>query len=197
MGAERGKIVAAIAKAVAEYGYAGVGLEQVLDGAGVSRGEFEKHFETLEKGLVAAQEDFLGRLRLEVSAACQADRAWPDNVRAALDAALDYVIEASELARGFAVEATAVSLVASERQFAALDDLADLLRGGRQAYPAAARMPQATERALVGGIASIVSDRLLSEEPQAIADLEPQLAEFLLVPYLGRAGANEFARQRD
>lgn len=134
------------------------------------------------------------RLHREVAAACDLDRAWADNVRAALDAALAYVADASAMARAFTVEATAASLVASERQYAALDGLADLLSEGRRFYPRAAEMPPATERALVGGIASIVSDRLLSEEPRALVDLEPQLAEFLLLPYLGRAEASRFVR---
>lgn len=194
MDVDRGKIVTAIAKAVAEYGYAQLTLEQVLAYAGVTPGEFEAHFQSLEQALIAAQEDFLERLRLEVATACELDRAWPDNVRAALDAALAYVADANAMARGFAVEATAASLAANERQYAALETFADLLREGRRLYPRAAEMPPETERALVGGIASIVSDRLLSEEPQTLVDLEPQLAEFLLVPYLGRAEASRFAQ---
>jgi AcrR family transcriptional regulator len=190
---ERRKIVTAIAKAVAAYGYAQLTLEQVLAYAGVTPEEFEVHFRSLEQGLVAAQEDFLERLRMEVAAACDLDRAWPDNVRAALDAALAYVADGNAMARGFAVEATATSLAASERQNAALETFADLLRQGRRYYPQAAEMPPETERALVGGIASIVSGRLLTEEPQTLIDLEPQLAEFLLVPYLGRVEANKFA----
>ena len=191
---ERAKIVTAIAKAVAEYGYAQLTMEQVLAQAGVTPEEFEAYFPSLEQGLVAAQEDFLERLRLEVAAACDLDRAWPDNVRAALDAALAYVADANAMARAFAVEATSASLVASERHYAALEALADLLREGRRFYPGAEEMPPAIERALVGGIASIISDRLLSEEPRALIDLEPQLAEFLLLPYLGRAEASRFTR---
>lgn len=194
MAAERRKIVSAIAKAVAEYGYAELTVEQVLAHTGVTAEEFESHFPSLEQGLIAAQEDFLERLRLEVVAACDLERAWPDNVRAALDAALAYLADANALARAFAVEATARSLVASERQYAALDTLADLLREGRRFYPEAAEMPPAIERALVGGVASIIFGRLLSEEPRALIDLEPQLAEFLLVPYLGRAGASRFTQ---
>ncbi|MDQ2631072.1 MAG: hypothetical protein M3Y75_08880 [Actinomycetota bacterium] len=194
MGGERGKIVTAIAKAVAEYGYVQLTVEQVLAYAGVTPEEFEAHFESLEQGLLAAQEDFLERLRLEVATACDLDRAWPDNVRAALDAALAYVADANAMARGFAVEATAASLAASERQYAALETFADLLRQGRRFYPRAAEMPPETERALVGGVASIVSDRLLSEEPQALVALLPQLTEFLLVPYLGRDAASRFAQ---
>jgi AcrR family transcriptional regulator len=184
MTGERGKIVSAIAKAV----------DQVLVYAGVAPDEFEAHFESLEQGLIAAQEDFFERLRLEVAAACDLDRAWPENVRAALDAALAYVADGNAMARGFTVEATAASLAASERQYAALETFADLLRQGRRFYPRAAEMPPSIERALIGGVASIVSDRLLSEEPQALIDLEPQLAEFLLVPYLGRVEANKFAQ---
>jgi AcrR family transcriptional regulator len=191
---ERRKIVTAIAKAVAAYGYAQLTVEQALAYAGVTPEEFEAHFPSLEQGLVAAQEDFLERLRMEVAAACDLDRAWPDNVRAALDAALAYLADGNAMARGFAVEATATSLAASERQNAALETFADLLRQGRRYYPRAAAMPPETERALVGGIASIVSGRLLTEEPQSLIDLEPQLAEFLLVPYLGRAEANKFAQ---
>ena len=194
MRGDRGKIVTAIAKAVAENGYAQLTVEQVLAYAGVTREEFESHFESLEQGLIAAQEDFLERLRLEVAAACDLDRAWPDNVRAALDAALAYVADGNAMARGFAVEATAASLAASERQYVALETLADLLREGRRFYPQVAEMPPTIERALVGGVVSVVSDRLLSEEPKALVDLEPQLAEFLLVPYLGRSEASRFAR---
>ncbi|HEX7280140.1 MAG TPA: TetR/AcrR family transcriptional regulator [Solirubrobacterales bacterium] len=195
MAGERGRIVTAIAKAVAEYGYGQLTVEQVLAHAGVTPEEFEAHFPSLEQGLIAAQEDFLERLRLEVAAACDLDRGWPESVRAALAAALAYVADAHALARAFAVEATAASLVASERQYAALEDLASLLRVGRRFYPEAAEMPPATERALVGGVASIITDRLLSEEPQALIELEPQLAEFLLVPYLGRTEASRFAQK--
>jgi AcrR family transcriptional regulator len=194
VGGERGKIVTAIAKAVADYGYAQLTIEQVLAYAGVGREEFDAHFESFEQGLLAAQEDFLERLRLEVATACDLDRDWVDNVRGALEAALAYVAEANGMARGFAVEATAASLAASERQYAALETFADLLRQGRRFYPRAAEMPPEIERALVGGVASIVSDRLLSEEPQALIDLEPQLAEFLLVPYLGRDEASKLAQ---
>ena len=40
----------------------------------------------------------------------------------------------------------------------------------------------------------VIADRLLSEAPKALIDLEPQLIEFLLLPYLGRAEASRFTR---
>lgn len=191
---ERERIVAAIVKAATEHGYAQLTVEQVIRYAGVSQATFEAHFESKEQGVIAAQEAFLEGLRLEVAAACDGEREWADNVRAALDAGLEYLTDTSSLARVFAVEAAAASLAAHERQFAVLESFAELLSSGRRHYPRAAAMPPTTERALVGGIASIVSDRLLSEEPQVLAELEPQLVEFILVPYLGRDEARRLAQ---
>jgi AcrR family transcriptional regulator len=194
MGDERSQIVTAIARAVAEYGYAGVRIEPVLRQAGVSEERFRAHFESLEQGLIAAQEAFLEQVRLEVALACDLDRPWTENVCAALKAVLVYVTEASDLARGFTVEATASSIAAYERHYEALVALAHLLRQGRRFHPLAEGMPDAVEQALIGGIASIVSARLLTEEPQTLIELEPQFTEFLLLPYLGRAEAGRVAR---
>lgn len=192
---ERERIVAAVVKAATEHGYAQLTVDLVLRYAGVSQATYEAHFETKEQGVIAAQEAFLAGLQLEVSGACDADEDWADNVRAALDAALGYLTETSSVARVFTVEAAAASLAAHERQFAILERFAEQLRDGRRHYPQAAKMPPTTERALVGGIASIVSDRLLSEEPGALVELEPQLAEFLLAPYLGRTEAHRLAHR--
>jgi AcrR family transcriptional regulator len=193
-GGQRERLVAAFAKATAEHGYARLEVEQVLRYAGVSRSIYDKHFATKEQGLIAAQDAFLDRLWLDVVQACDVAGEWPVKVRAAVGAILASLVEASDLARVFVVEASAASLSAAERQFAALDQFARLLRGGRRHYPDAESLPEATERALVGGIASIVSAHLLMEDPQAIPPEEPQLVELLLIPYLGEEEARRLAR---
>lgn len=189
---DRERLIAAVAKAAAEHGYAALTVEQVVRYAGVSRAVFDAHFESKEQSLVAAQEAFLHRLWLDVAHACETPSDWPRKVRAALEAVLTSLAEASNLARAFTVEAVS-SLAAAERQFAAFDEFATLLRDGRRHYPAAASLPEATERALVGGIASILSGHLLMEDPRAIPALEPQLVELLLIPYLGEDEARRVA----
>ena len=190
---DRERLIAAIAKAASEHGYAGLTVEQVLQYAGVSRDIFEAHFESKEQALVAAQDAFLERLWLDAVHACEATEAWPIKVRAGLAAILSSLVEASALARVFAVEACSANLAAAERQFAALDQFAALLRDGRRDYPASESLPAATERVLVGGIASIVSGHLLMEDPQAIPSLETELVELLLIPYLGESEARRMA----
>ncbi len=190
---QRDRIVAAFAKAAAEHGYAKLEIEQVLRYAGVPRSTFDAHFESKEQGLIAAQEAFLDHLWLDVLSVCDSPANWPLKVRAALSAILASLVEGSNLARVFAVEAVAASFGAAERQFAALDQFASLLRDGRRHYPDAASLPDTTERALVGGIASIVTSHLLMEDPQAIPALETQLVELVLIPYLGEAEARRVA----
>jgi AcrR family transcriptional regulator len=193
-GGERARVLTAITRAIGEHGFVGLSTDQILGHAGVSRATFESHFESKEQCIIAAQDDFLQDLYLEVSGACSAGRGWSANVRAGLDAGLSYIVELSALARVFAVEAPAATLGAHERQFATLDVFAALLREGRVHYPVAADMPAATERALVGGVASIVSDRLLSEEPRILLELRPDLVELVLMPYVGREEAHKVAR---
>ena len=93
----------------------------------------------------------------------------------------------------FTANLAAANLAATERQFAAVESFAAMLRDGRRLYPRAAELPAPTERALVGGIASIISGHLLAEEPQALSELEPELAELVLMPYLGQTEAKRVA----
>lgn len=194
-GPERDRFVDAFGKAASEHGYRDLTIDQVARYAGTSRARIEAHFDSKEQGLVAAQDAFLERLWLDVLQACEVPAEWPAKVRAAMHAVIVSLAEASALARVFAVEATAASFAAAERQFSLLDDFARLLRDGRRLYPRASAMPPLTERTLVGGIASIVCRHLLlEEEPQALAAKETELVELVLGPYLGWDQAQLIAR---
>lgn len=190
---ERDRLIAAFGKAAAEHGYREVTPERVARYAGLPRSRYEAHFETKERALVAAQDAFLERLWADALSACEARGEWPGKVRAALGAVIASLVEASTLARVFWVEATAASFAAAERQFAALERFATLLRDGRRHYPQAASLPVPTELVLIGGVASIVGAHLLAEDPAALPALEPELVETLLVPYLGEGEARRVA----
>jgi AcrR family transcriptional regulator len=186
---ERARLIKAFSKAAAEHGYRSLTVDHVTRHAGLSRERFEAHFASRELGLIAAQDAFLDRLWSEVTLACAAAEEWPSGVRLGLGAVLGVLVEASPLARVFMVEATAASIAAAERQYAFLGRFADLLREGRERYPRAASMPEATERILIGGAASIVCECLLVEEPGTLPSLEPELVATLLTPYLGEEEA--------
>jgi AcrR family transcriptional regulator len=192
---ERERLVGAITKATAEQGYAGITVADVTRHAGVSRSTFYRHFRNKQQCLLAAYDLFFERLWSEVASACDAQQDWPAQVKAALTALLEFLVDAMTLARVFAVEAATAGLAAAERQVALTERFASLLRSGRRHYPeAAAALPDTTEQALTGGIASIISGRLLAEEPQALSELEPELLQLLLTPYIGVGAARDLAR---
>jgi AcrR family transcriptional regulator len=192
---QRELLVAAVAKTAAEHGYAGLTVERIMAYAGVGREVFDAHFENREQGLLAAQGVFLDHLLWEAGTACERVAPWPLRLRAGLQAVLSTLTESAPLARVFTVEADAAGLALVERRLAALDDFARLMRNGRQDYPAAAPLPEVTERLLVGGVASLLRQRLLREESPPMPPLEAELTELLLIPYLGRDEARRFASE--
>lgn len=191
--AERERLVAAISKTAAEHGYTGLTVARVVTSSGVDREVFEAHFDNCEQGLLAAQETFFGRLLGEASGACELSAPWPYRLRAGLRAVLSALTEGAALARVLTVEVDAAGLALAERRLVALDDFARLMRNGREDHPGAASLPAVTERMLVGGVASVVSERLLREEPTATPALEAELTELLLIPYLGQVEARRVA----
>lgn len=190
---ERERLVAAVAKVAAEQGYGGLSVASVARRAGVTEEVYEAHFASAELGLLAAQDEFFQRLALEAASACGTAVPWPLRVKRGLRAVLSTVSDSSALARVFAVEAGGPNLALGERQFAALNEFARMLRKGREHIPATTSLPASTERLLVGGVASVVSECLLMEEPGAIASLEAELVELVLAPYLGEAEARRIA----
>lgn len=191
---ERERFIAAFGKAASEHGYRELTVELVARYAGSSRERVEQHFASKEEGLIAAHDAFLNRIWLDVIDACETAAEWPLKVRAAMRSVIHSLSEASTLARVFTIEATAASFAAAERQFAILDGFARMLRDGRRLYPQASELPVATERALVGGIASILFAHLLAEEPGMLATVEPELVELLLGPFLGQSQAKQVAQ---
>ncbi|HUC00110.1 MAG TPA: TetR/AcrR family transcriptional regulator [Solirubrobacterales bacterium] len=189
----RGRLIAAFSKAAGEQGYSRLDVERVSRYAGLPPAGFYEQFGSLEEALVAAQEAFLGRLWTEVTTACEEVGLWPFRVRAVVAAVIGSLVESSSLSRVFAIEAPAASLVAAERQFAALDRLAGLLAEGRKRYPRAQRLPAITERVLIGGGVSVISQYLLAEDPKTISALREQLVAVLLAPYLGEEEARRVA----
>jgi len=189
----RSRLLAAFTKVASEGGYSQVRVAAVCRSAGLPEATFEECFSDLEDALLAAQEAFHRRLWLEIEAGCQTASRWPLRVRAAVVAAIEALVESSASARLFAVEAPGASLAAASLQFSALDRLAALLAEGRRHFPRAQNLPEATERSLVGGAVSIVSQHLLAEQAGALTGLRAQLVEVLLGPYLGEEEARGVA----
>ncbi|HSK49539.1 MAG TPA: TetR/AcrR family transcriptional regulator [Solirubrobacterales bacterium] len=188
---QRRRLVAAMARSVAERGYAATSVDRILEGSGVSRGTFYELFANRQECLLAAHEAAVAALAERLDVACAGGQPWRERAIAAIGAVVEFAAQEPDLARLLTLDALAADNEASKRGLAALDRFAAMLREGREHYKPAAALPDTTERALVGAVAMTINARLLSGE--SLAGLEPQLAYLVLVPYVGPAKARQLA----
>jgi AcrR family transcriptional regulator len=176
-----------MAESVAIRGYAATSVARVIELAGVSRGTFYEQFENRRECLLAAYDAVSESFFDELTAACSDEFAWRDRAAAAIGAVVRFAGRRPEQVRLLALDTVAADLDAAHRALTGMDRMAALLRTGREHYPKAVALPDVTERALVGAVASAVNWRLLSGE--SLDGLEPQLVQLVLTPYLGAAAA--------
>jgi AcrR family transcriptional regulator len=186
----RERILVAMTEIVAKRGYQGTTIEHIVKRAGVSRATFYEHFENREDCLLAGFADAERELQRRVAEAAKA-KEWPDRVRAALTAFLDFCASEPALARTCLVEAVTAGPVAMERYERALTSFAPLFHDGRDYLDGLGELPDDLEDMIIGGIVWMVHQRLLRNEIDEIPGLLPTMLEFALVPYLGEGRAAE------
>ncbi|HEY8810630.1 MAG TPA: TetR/AcrR family transcriptional regulator [Solirubrobacterales bacterium] len=178
-------MLASIAAAIEQHGYAGTTVAHVLEGAGVSRRTFYQQFGDKDGCLLAAYEEAEQRAwaQAAVAAAGAAREDWPLRVQATLGAVLDFLAAEPSTARLFTLEARAALPRIAARHRRALETAAAALRVGNRARPDAPDLPEGTEATLVGNVAALVVAYVLSGATELLPGLTPQLAEHLLLPY--------------
>jgi AcrR family transcriptional regulator len=181
----RNRLTDAATRVASETGYLGFDVDDIVRSAGLSVREFHRHFASKEQCMLAAYDRFLERLLAHVDDACGPAVSWPENVKAATQAAFEFVRELESVARMFAIEATRIGPAALDRKCASIESAALRLKRGRLLYPAADRMSEPTERTLVAGVVMLVSILLLGEEGGRLAEMESDAVEMLLTPFIG------------
>jgi AcrR family transcriptional regulator len=183
---QRRRLLAALARALEEHGYAHTTVAQVIEGSGVSRRTFYEQFDDKDDCFLAAYED--AERRAWVVAAAAVARVspddWPGRVRAALGAILDFIAAEPARARLFTLEARAVGQPIADRHRRAVDRAATMLRAGNHAAGLSAPdLAEGTERTLVGNVAALAGAYVLSGATELLPSLCPQLADHLLSSY--------------
>jgi AcrR family transcriptional regulator len=190
---QRARIVAALSAEVAERGYHAVTVADVVKRAGIARNTFYDNFSSKEQCFLAAQQVAMeSALKRVVEAAGEIDD-WPTRVIAGLAGLLDFVAEEPALARTCVVESLVAGPTAVERQQESLRSFVSLFKLGRDVSPHGDELPESLEEAIVGGVFWIVHQRLLRSEDADITEILPDLAEFVLAPYLGVEGAKNLS----
>jgi AcrR family transcriptional regulator len=193
---QRERLLVALAECLRERGYDRTTVSLIGKRAGVSKSDFYKHFESKDACFLAAYDEAVERVRAPVLAACEKGGEWADRVLGALASLLDLLAVQPALAQLVLLEGLRAGRGVYDRYQEALQSFVPLLRRGAPAPAGDPSPPQTTDEALVGGIASLLSRRVLAGETGQLPGFLPEIAEFALTPYLGAAEARRIISER-
>jgi AcrR family transcriptional regulator len=192
---QRERLIAGLAAAVAQKGYAAVTLTDITREAKVSRRVFYENFESKEECFLAAFEVVLEHLRELVGEAVEPVEGWPQKAIAATRAVLAFFASEPDLARLCLVESRGAGPAVSARFNEAVGEMVPLLRLGRTERDSERPLPDSTEDSVIGSLVSLVHRKTAAGEAERLEELLSDCAEFILAPYTGSAEAARVARE--
>jgi AcrR family transcriptional regulator len=193
---QRERLIAGLAAAVAEKGYAAVTLTDIVNQAKVSRRVFYANFESKEQCFLAAFEVVVGHLRELIAEAVEPVEGWPAQAIAATRATLEFLAAEPDLARLCLVESRGAGPAVAARFNDAVGELVPLLRQGRAERPEGERLPASTEDSTIGSLVSLGHRKTAAGEAEQLEQLLPDCVELVLLPYLGPTEAARLARRQ-
>ena len=184
---QRERLISGLIQALYEAGYEKTTVSLIGQRAAVSKSDFYKHFESKDDCFIAAYDAAIERIRGRLQEACEEAKGagWAARVRHGVDALLKLFTAEPALASIALVEGLRAGRGVYDRYQAALDAFVHDLRRDAPSNPGGAEVPEATDEAVVGGVASLLGRRLLADEAEHLPELFPEIVEFVLAAYLG------------
>jgi AcrR family transcriptional regulator len=188
---QRDRLIAALILTLADVGYQKTTVSMIGRRAAVSKSDFYKHFDSKDECFLAAYDFAVERMRAAIVDACAARgaAAWPQRVQTGVVALLTLLAEEPALAAIVLAEGLRAGRGIYDRYQAAVESFVPLLREGAPNGPAGEPVPAATDEAVVGGVAALLSRRVIAGESADLTELLPDVLEFVLTPHLGTEAA--------
>jgi hypothetical protein len=117
----------------------------------------------------------------------------PTQVAAGLRAALDFAAAEPAAARALTSDALAAGRAGFSRYERMLTHFGERLLSGRDLRSEGERLPEIVEKAMVGGLATLVALRLDRGSEAELPGLAAEAIQFVLTPYLGAEEARRLA----
>jgi AcrR family transcriptional regulator len=172
---QRARMLDAITRAVAEKGYAGMTVADVVAGAGVSRRTFYEHFADKEACFLAAYEAGADALLADAGAPLSGPGDWREQVALATEAYTATLAAAPEFARALLIDVLGAGPRAVELRQQVVDRFVAQWRviGER----AGGEVPEFVLRALIGGIGELMQRHVLAQGASSLGELAPVLTQ--------------------
>jgi AcrR family transcriptional regulator len=180
---QRDRLLDGMARAVAEHGYGGTAVADVLKAARISRRTFYEQFIDKEDCFLAAYDTFAERCAERVVAAYDEQGGGIDGLARALGALLGLLAAEPHYARLAIVEVLGAGPRALARRDRVLRRLASVLTETTrsQLEPSSLVSHEVIALAVVGGIADVLHGFLLRGEAARLPQLSDDLLRFALL----------------
>jgi AcrR family transcriptional regulator len=197
---QRQRILAAVAEATSERGYARMSVEDVVRGAGVSRRTFYELFANKEQVFLEAYDQVAHLLVAAVRAANESEKGFANRVTAGFRVFLELLEASPAFARMCVVEVMAAGPEAVAKRTAVMGEFAKLLEdNARTELDHGASVPAMHAQTIVAGAYEAVYRMIAAGEVGRLSTLLPDLVESALLPYIGEeeAAAHRLALARE
>jgi len=188
----RERIAAAAIDLAAEHGYEATTIAMVVERAGVTRADFDRHFAGKEDCALQLYEEYLGDFVALVLAAADREEEWRDSMRAAGYAAARFVRDNPRLAQVGVVQMLAAGSMVEARRAGMLDPFVDLIDAGREQLDDPDSIGRGVAEGVLGSVYEIAIRGLASGVDTSLAEaIVPQLMYVAVRPYVGHERARE------
>lgn len=194
---QRGRLIAATVDTVAEVGYAGLTVAQVIDRAGVSRRTFYELFKDTDDCFLATYEAGLEQLSALLLESYAEEPSWREGIRAGLATLLGFLDLEPGWAKLLVIEALCAGEVVLERRVATIRKLSAAIDSEHEDDGTKPPLSVASE-VVVGGSIWTIYSHLIDRPTESLADLQGPLMAMIVMPYMGRHEAGkELETRRD
>jgi AcrR family transcriptional regulator len=175
---QRRRLLAALPVVIAEAGFDGATVANIVRRAGVSPGVFYEQFADKRECFAVAYEIAQERLLGAITFQCYTRTGVAERIKGALSAALELLDAEPALARLLVLEAPVAGAELVARHHAWLDRYGRMLRFAAVGKEDVMMPSPSIEPAIVGGIASRIKESLLTGDTRPLPDLLPELSAF-------------------
>jgi AcrR family transcriptional regulator len=172
---QRERMVEAMIQVVAEQGFAGTTVADIISTAGVSRATFYEQFADKEDCFLAAYATVMDRMLAFVAEGFAADDSgdWIERLRGGIRSLLRYLAQNPVAVRVGIVEGFGAGARARDRYQQAVSAFFPFLDAGRELIDSPERVPGETSRVIVGGISALIFNEASAGNSKHLPQLLP------------------------
>jgi len=191
---QRGRLICAVADAVAEKGYAATSVADIIGLAGVSRRTFYEHFDDKEDCFLASYDTGAEAIYEATVSSAEGHEGWEEILDAVFQTWLEFLEADLAFTRAYMIEFWAAGDAARERWKVRRERTAGLLRAlherARTEDQEIVPVSDTIVAAVVGGVNRVVISHVLENSDEPLTALKPELLRFIKLALASGAAAS-------